>query len=91
MRSCILLLIGLPLTGAFTSSRSTFLPRLAVRGQPVGLGMSETQDGEALQTLFAKQCDSDGLMTKDALSQVPSIADLLVRTSSQILQRTEQT
>lgn len=38
----------------------------------------KAQDGEALQTLFAKQCDDDGLMTMDTLKKVPAIAELLV-------------
>lgn len=36
------------------------------------------KDGEALQSLFSKQCDDDGLMTMDTLKKVPVIADLLV-------------
>lgn len=39
----------------------------------------EAQDGEALQALFAKQCDKDGLMTKQMLMAVPVIQELLVR------------
>jgi len=35
------------------------------------------QDSEALQNLFSKQCDNEGLMTKDELKKVPLIADLL--------------
>jgi hypothetical protein len=38
----------------------------------------KADDGEALQALFAKQCDSNGLMTKEKLRAVPAIADLLV-------------
>lgn len=34
-------------------------------------------DGAALQALFKKQCDSDGLMTRDTLSTLPAIMDLL--------------
>eukprot|EP00550_Attheya_septentrionalis_P000751 CAMPEP_0198288210 /NCGR_PEP_ID=MMETSP1449-20131203/6798_1 /TAXON_ID=420275 /ORGANISM="Attheya septentrionalis, Strain CCMP2084" /LENGTH=582 /DNA_ID=CAMNT_0043986323 /DNA_START=238 /DNA_END=1986 /DNA_ORIENTATION=- len=37
----------------------------------------KADDGEALQALFAKQCDSNGLMTKEKLRAVPAIADLL--------------
>ena len=36
------------------------------------------EDLEALQALFAKYCDKEGLMTKAAVLQVPTIADLLV-------------
>jgi hypothetical protein len=39
----------------------------------------EAQDGEALQALFAKQCDKDGLMTKQMLKAVHAIQELLVR------------
>jgi len=34
-------------------------------------------DGDALQALFKKRCDSDGLMTRETLSAVPAIIDLL--------------
>jgi len=34
-------------------------------------------DGDTLQALFSKQCDKDGLMTKEALVSLPAIADLL--------------
>lgn len=37
----------------------------------------EADDGEALQKLFAKQCDGDGLMTKSALRATPAIKELL--------------
>ncbi len=39
----------------------------------------EASDGEALQSLFEKQCDKDGLMTKKSLVSIPLIDDLLVR------------
>lgn len=39
----------------------------------------KADDGEALQALFEKQCDKDGLMTKKSLVSIPMIADLLVR------------
>eukprot|EP00565_Helicotheca_tamesis_P004622 CAMPEP_0185730270 /NCGR_PEP_ID=MMETSP1171-20130828/9180_1 /TAXON_ID=374046 /ORGANISM="Helicotheca tamensis, Strain CCMP826" /LENGTH=578 /DNA_ID=CAMNT_0028399285 /DNA_START=409 /DNA_END=2145 /DNA_ORIENTATION=+ len=38
----------------------------------------EADDGEALQKLFAKQCDEDGLMTQSALRATPAIRALLV-------------
>lgn len=79
MRICILL-FGSPLIGAFTPSLSKIFHRPGTEiHQPISVFMSEPQDGEALQSLFAKQCDPDGLMTKTALAQVPSIADLMVR------------
>ena len=34
-------------------------------------------DLEAVQALFAKECDADGLMTKSALEKVPAIAEML--------------
>jgi hypothetical protein len=37
------------------------------------------QDLEALQELFTKYCDKDGLMDKNAAMKVPAIAELLVR------------
>lgn len=36
-------------------------------------------DGEALQALFAKHCNSEGLMTQAELRAVPAIGDMLVR------------
>jgi len=41
-------------------------------------GFVEAQDLEALQGLFSKYCDKEGLMTKDAVQQIPLIAELLV-------------
>jgi len=38
----------------------------------------EAEDLEALQSLFSKYCDSDGLMTKEAVSQIPAITELTV-------------
>jgi hypothetical protein len=39
----------------------------------------EAENFEALQVLFSTYCDQDGLMTKNAVMNVPIIADLLVR------------
>jgi hypothetical protein len=39
----------------------------------------EAENFEALQVLFSTYCDQDGLMTKNAVMNVPLIADLLVR------------
>ena len=44
-----------------------------------GVEYVEAEDGEAVQALFEKYCDDDGLMTKAAVKAVPSITDLLVR------------
>jgi hypothetical protein len=41
---------------------------------------SQAQDLESLQSLFARYCDKQGLMTRSALRKVPAIADLLVST-----------
>ena len=38
----------------------------------------EASDGEALQALFSKFCNGEGLMTEDVLRNVPSIKDMLV-------------
>jgi hypothetical protein len=40
----------------------------------------KADDGEALQSLFLKHCDKDGLMTKDILqTEISAIRELLVR------------
>jgi hypothetical protein len=39
----------------------------------------EAQDLDALQQLFSKYCDKEGLMSKKNLEQIPAIAQLLVR------------
>jgi hypothetical protein len=39
----------------------------------------EAEDLEALQTLFSKYCDSEGLMTKLSVMQIPAISELMVR------------
>jgi hypothetical protein len=44
-----------------------------------------TNELDTLQTLFSKYCDGDGLMSKSAALAIPSIADLLVRSSTQAL------
>ena len=38
----------------------------------------EAEDLEALQALFTKYCDKEGLMTKDGVKKIPPIAVLLV-------------
>jgi len=43
----------------------------------VSLANAKAGDGGALQALFSKRCDSDGLMTKETLSSLPAIMDLL--------------
>ena len=48
------------------------------RNQNDVLDFVKADDGEALQALFEKQCDQDGLMTKKSLVSIPMIADLLV-------------
>jgi hypothetical protein len=39
----------------------------------------EAEDLEALQTMFSKYCDSEGLMTKLSVMQIPAISELMVR------------
>jgi hypothetical protein len=41
-------------------------------------GFVEAEDLPAIQALFTKYCDKDGLMTKSALEGVPMISDMLV-------------
>lgn len=38
----------------------------------------EAEDLEALQALFNRYCDDDGLITREKVMEVPAIADLLV-------------
>ncbi len=40
----------------------------------------EADDMDAIQELFNKYCDKDGLMTKAALAAMPPFSDMLVRT-----------
>ena len=41
-------------------------------------------DGEALQSLFAKHCNDEGLMTEREMRNVPAIKDMLVRAAFDI-------
>ena len=61
----------------------TFLPssRETPRASPDDLERPPASDGEALQSLFSRHCDSDGLMTEQQLRAVPSLEDLLVSSS----------
>jgi hypothetical protein len=79
MRSYSLFVVAVPLSCAFSPCPPLATSFAKDRKQPFYLFMSESQDGEVLQSLFAKQCDPDGLMTKETLTQVQSISDLLVR------------
>ena len=38
----------------------------------------EAEDLEALQALFTKYCDKEGLMTKEKVTKIPPIGELLV-------------
>ena len=38
----------------------------------------DASDGEALQALFSKFCNGEGLMTEDVVRNVPAIKDMLV-------------
>jgi hypothetical protein len=60
------------------SKKLHYKPSLQMRNTCRFLTTDSSQDGEALQALFAQTCDRDGLMTKDALKRIPSIAELLV-------------
>jgi len=77
MRSYSLFVVAVPLSCAFSPCPPLATSFAKDRKQPFYLFMSESQDGEVLQSLFAKQCDPDGLMTKETLTQVQSISDLL--------------
>jgi hypothetical protein len=44
-------------------------------------GFVEADDMDAIQALFNKYCDGDGLMTKSALVSVPPFSDMLVSSS----------
>jgi hypothetical protein len=57
-----------------SSSRST-----GAGGENNSLEFVEAQDLEALQTLFSKYCDGEGLMNKVSVLQIPAIAELTVR------------
>ena len=47
---------------------------------PAGeLEFVEAEDFEALQILFSKHCDKEGLITKNAVMEIPAIAELIVR------------
>ena len=69
----------------FFSSYSTNPASFRRHGGRLCLGASEkdefveAEDLEALQTLFSKYCDSEGLMTKLSVMQIPAISELMVR------------
>lgn len=44
----------------------------------------EAENFEALQRLFSKFCDKEGLITKKAVMMIPAIADLMVRVCENI-------
>jgi hypothetical protein len=68
----------------FTSSSTNPTP-FRRHGGGLCLGASEkdefveAEDLEALQKLFSKYCDSEGLMTKLSVMQIPAISELMVR------------
>ena len=79
------LLSPLPLRPSFLGIvHQRYEPSAAVaascaRRKPSLLFMSNASpDGETLQQLFTRYCDSDGLMTKLDIRNVPAIAELLV-------------
>lgn len=58
--------------------REASVPRFLTANEPTPDEFAEARDGEAVQSLFAKYCDSDGLMTKATLQKIPAVAELLV-------------
>jgi hypothetical protein len=46
----------------------------------------EAEDLEALQELFTKYCDSEGLMTRTSVMQLPAITELMVRCADMLAQ-----
>ena len=72
--------------------QNRFLSKSRTIGRPIALKMADpsnekdgiefvaADDGDALQDLFSRICDNEGLMTKEAVKKVPSIAQLLVST-----------
>jgi len=64
---------------SFTSSSSALYMTQSDSSSTSTANSPEAHDGEALQHLFSKQCDKDGLMTKSMLMSVPAIQELLVR------------
>lgn len=51
----------------------------------------EAEDLDGLQDLFNRCCDQEGLMTKNAVQQIPAIAELLVGdTTVQLIEQDSQ-
>lgn len=69
----------LSMTLSFSSSSSTSTSSGSGSGSSEDLEFVEAEDFEALQVLFSKYCDKEGLMTKKAVMKIPAIADLMVR------------
>jgi hypothetical protein len=63
-------------TGLFVASTSSSSPPSSPSSE--SSEYPPASDGEAIQILFAKHCDSDGLMAEDQLRNVPAIRDMLV-------------
>jgi len=59
------------------SSRNLIVRKSAPSDDEVVASLAKAGDGDALQTLFSKRCNTDGLMTKETLSNLPAINDLL--------------
>ena len=55
--------------------------KLALQLSSTDLDFVKADDGDALQQLFSKTCDKEGLMTKAAVMEIPAIAQLLVSTN----------
>lgn len=67
------------LTQLFASRSSSSEGKGGVESPPDTADAPPAQDLEALQALFAKYCDKQGLMTMADVRKVPAIAELLVR------------
>lgn len=59
------------------SSRNLIMRRSTPSDDEVVASLAKAGDGDALQALFSKRCDTDGLMTKETLSNLPAIKELL--------------
>jgi len=65
-------------TSTSTSANGIFVLNAAAKQNDGNGNGTEGQDWETLQTIFAKHCDKDGLMTKKALeTDIASIKELL--------------
>ena len=66
------------LSFADTHKKRCLAQYLSAKESESSLEFVKAGDGDALQALFEKQCDKDGLMTKKSLVSIPLIDNLLV-------------